>query len=82
MDIEVFGMTINAWLQWIIATATASVSVMVFVYTTFSTKMETHEVVVRIDKMESRQDRADEKIDRKLEQINNKLDNIILSRPK
>ena len=82
MTKEVFGMTINAWIQWTVATITASFSIMVFVYTTFLTKEDAKSIAHRIDKVEQRQDKSDEKIERKLELINQKLDTIIINRAK
>jgi len=76
---EVFGMSLDQWLQWLLATATAGVTITVFMFITFSTKQESKEIVVRVDRLEIRQDKSDERIDRKLEQINTKLDNIILN---
>lgn len=79
MDNEVFGMNTNQWISWISATLTAGISITIFMFFTFSTKQESKELVIRVDRLELRQDKSDERIDRKLEQINTKLDNIILN---
>lgn len=82
MKKEVFGMTINQWLQWCIATCTASISIMVFIYTTFITKEDGKAITQRIERVELRQDKQDERIDRKIDLINQKLDTIIINRVK
>lgn len=73
-------MTIESWVQWLAATVTASISIMIFVFKTFSTKDDHQNLENRIDKMEESHAKMEDKIERKLELINDKLDRIILDR--
>jgi hypothetical protein len=73
-------MSINQWVQFLVGTSTAGITIVIFIYSNFPTKEVTFDLLQRIDKIESRQDRSDEKIERKLELINQKLDNLILNK--
>jgi len=76
--------SIEAWVGWIIATATASISMVSYIHSNFVSKGHLNG---RLSQFEKRQDKANqdfdklaEKIELKLERLENKIDKILFER--
>ena len=79
-----YKLNIESWVGWIVATATASFSMMTYIHSEFPSKDSLDQRLLHIDKRQDEQKKELEKytdqIEKRLERLENKIDKILLRR--
>lgn len=74
--------SIEAWIGWIMATATASVTMVSYIHSNFVSKGHLNGRISHLEKQQDDQkedfDKLAEKIELKLERLENKIDRILI----